>query len=148
MRGLCLNIYDNFTKTPSDLIHNRILSLLRGGKEKLGANVAGAHLLTSWLIMPAKRPDDRADYCLGCSFLPSASTRYSFLHLGGVGRYLYGRTLVRARPNEHSQRTGLTSQRSQVIMSEFIEQVKLPSRIGKSELPNWNGEYFKNVNAI
>ena len=37
-------------------------------KRKLGANAmkrvaAGAHL-------PAKRPDDRADYCLDCSFLP------------------------------------------------------------------------------
>ena len=43
-------------------------------KEKLGVNAmkrvaAGAHLPTSWLSESAKRPDDRADYCLGCSFL-------------------------------------------------------------------------------
>ena len=31
---------------------------------------AGAHLSTSWLFEPAKRSDDRADYCLDCSFLP------------------------------------------------------------------------------
>ena len=36
---------------------------------KLGANamkhvVAGAHLQTPWRFEPAKRPDDRADYCL------------------------------------------------------------------------------------
>ena len=31
---------------------------------------AGAHLPTPWLFEPAKRPDDRADYCLYCSFLP------------------------------------------------------------------------------
>ena len=29
---------------------------------------AGAHLPTPWLFEPAKRPDDRADYCLDCSF--------------------------------------------------------------------------------
>ena len=31
----------------------------------------------------------RADYCLVCSFLPRASTRYSFLHLSGVGCALW-----------------------------------------------------------
>ena len=31
---------------------------------------AGAHLPTPWLFEPVKRPDDRADYCLDCSFLP------------------------------------------------------------------------------
>ena len=31
---------------------------------------AGAHLSTPWVFEPAKRPDDRADYCLDCSFLP------------------------------------------------------------------------------
>ena len=45
------------------------------GKRKLGANAmkrvaAGAHLPTPWLFESAKRPDDRADYCLDCSFLP------------------------------------------------------------------------------
>ena len=30
---------------------------------------AGAHLLSPWLFEPAKRPDNRAYYCLGSSFL-------------------------------------------------------------------------------
>ena len=30
---------------------------------------AGAYLPTPWLFEPAKRPDDRADYCVDCSFL-------------------------------------------------------------------------------
>ena len=39
-------------------------------KGKLGAYAmkrvaAGAHLPNPWLFEPAKRPDDRADYCLG-----------------------------------------------------------------------------------
>ena len=45
------------------------------GKRKFGAYpmkcvAAGAHLPTPSLFDPAKRPDDRADYCLDCSFLP------------------------------------------------------------------------------
>ena len=50
---------------------------------------AGAHLPTLRLFEPAEHPNDRADYCLDCSFRPSASTRYSFLHLSGVGRALW-----------------------------------------------------------
>ena len=37
-------------------------------ERKLGAHAmkrVGAHLPTPWLFEPAKRPDDRADYCLG-----------------------------------------------------------------------------------
>ena len=42
---------------------------------KFGAHVikriaAGVHLPTPWIFEPAKRADDRADYCLDCSFLP------------------------------------------------------------------------------
>ena len=50
---------------------------------------AGAHVPTPRFFEPAKRPDDRADFCMDCSFLPSASTRYSFLKLNGVGRALW-----------------------------------------------------------
>ena len=57
---------------------------------------AGAHLPTPWLFEPAKCRDDRADYCLDCSFLlfllllvRSASTRYAFLQLNGVERALW-----------------------------------------------------------
>ena len=31
---------------------------------------SSAHFPTPWLFEPPKRPDDRADYCLDCSFLP------------------------------------------------------------------------------
>ena len=46
-----------------------------GRKGKLGVYVmecvaAGAHLPTPWLFEAAKHRDDRADYCLDCSFLP------------------------------------------------------------------------------
>ena len=52
-------------------------------------NIAGAHLPTPTLFGPTKRPDDTADYSLGCSFfLTIVNTRYSFLHLGGLGRAL------------------------------------------------------------
>ena len=41
----------------------------RKGKESWGYMLAkrvaaGAHLPTLWLFEPAKRPDDKADYCL------------------------------------------------------------------------------------
>ena len=44
-------------------------------KGKLGAYAmkrvaAGADLPIPWFCEPAKRRDDRADYCPGCSFLP------------------------------------------------------------------------------
>ena len=42
---------------------------MKEGKGKLDAHAikgvaAGAHLPTHWLFEPAKRPDDRTDYCL------------------------------------------------------------------------------------
>ena len=52
------------------------LAFLGKRKEgKLGTNAmkrvaAVAHLPTPWLFELAKHPDDRADYCLDCSFLP------------------------------------------------------------------------------
>ena len=54
--------------------------ILKEKEEKLGANAmkrvaAGAHLPTPWLFEPDKRPDDRADYCLDCSFLPQCKHR-------------------------------------------------------------------------
>ena len=46
-------------------------------KREVGAHAikrvaARAHLPTPWLFEPAKRPDDRADYCLG---LPQTTDR-------------------------------------------------------------------------
>ena len=53
---------------------------------------AGAHLPTPWLIEPAKRPDDRADYCLGCSFLSLMRTLGThFSQLSELGRALQPR---------------------------------------------------------
>ena len=59
---------------------------------------AGAHLATPRLFESAKRRDDTADYCLNCSFLPSASIRYSFLQLSGQGRTVWGNS---DWPNEY-----------------------------------------------
>ena len=56
-----------------------------------------AHLSASWLFESAKRPNDRPEYCLWCTFSPSASARSC------------GRTVFRARRNERSQRTGSPS---------------------------------------
>ena len=36
---------------------------------------AVAHLRTPWLFEPAERQDDRADYCLDCSFVPYCKHR-------------------------------------------------------------------------
>ena len=47
---------------------------------------AGAPLLTPWLFEPAKRLDDKADYCLDC-FLHQS--KHFFLHFNGVGRALW-----------------------------------------------------------
>ena len=49
---------------------NLIENTVRKEKKKVVAHVmkrvaAGAHLPTLWLFEPGKRPDDRADYCLG-----------------------------------------------------------------------------------
>ena len=46
-----------------------------GNEGKLGAYAmqrvaAGAHLPTPRLFEPAQRLDDKADYCVGCSYLP------------------------------------------------------------------------------
>ena len=56
----------------SDSTRRFAMKALGGKKEKgkLGAyNIkrvaAGAHLPTPWLFEPAKRLEDRADYCLG-----------------------------------------------------------------------------------
>ena len=64
-------------------------------KGKLGANAmkrvaAGAHLPTPWLFEPAKRPDDRADYCLDCSFLPQWKHRVLVFTLEWSGARLVG----------------------------------------------------------
>ena len=59
------------------------------GKGKLGTYAmkrvaAGAHLPTPWLFEPAKRPDDRADYYLGCSFLPWCKHQVFALEWRGI----------------------------------------------------------------
>ena len=40
-----------------------------GGK-RYETRSRGPRLPTPWLFEPAERPDNRADYCLDCSFLP------------------------------------------------------------------------------
>ena len=56
-----------------------LIMLHTSKKGKLGTNAmkreaAGAHLPTPWFFEPAKRPDDRADYCFGFSFLQCKAT--------------------------------------------------------------------------
>ena len=50
---------------------------------------AGAHLPTPWLFEPAKRPDDRADYFQGCSFLPQWKHQVLVFTLEWRGRALW-----------------------------------------------------------
>ena len=50
---------------------------------------AGAHI-PAWLFEPAKRPNDIEPTTAWTAVSsPSASTRYAFLHLSGVGRALW-----------------------------------------------------------
>ena len=66
-----------------------------GTKGKLRANAmkrvaAGVHLSIPWLFEPAKRPDDRVDYFLGCTFLPKCKHHVLvFIQLSGMGRALW-----------------------------------------------------------
>ena len=53
-------------------------------EKKLGAYAlelvaAGAHLPNPWVFELAKRPDDRADYCLNCSELGHLAVPINFL---------------------------------------------------------------------
>ena len=61
---------------------------------------AGAHLPVPWLVETAKRPDDRADYCLGCSFRPQCKHQVFVFTLEWGAPY--GRKMVRPRPNEQT----------------------------------------------
>ena len=72
---------------------------LEVGKRKVGTKAmkriaAGADLPTPWLFEPAKRPDDRADYCTTAWIAvssPSARARYTFLQSSGLGRALWAK---------------------------------------------------------
>ena len=51
---------------------------------------AGAHFPTPWVFEHVKSQDDRADYCLDCSFLPMCKYHvFVFTLLSGVGRALW-----------------------------------------------------------
>ena len=60
--------------------------------------VAGAHLPTPWLFNPQNAKTNEPTIAWDAVSFPSASTRYSFLQTG--------EQFMRARPNEHFQRTG------------------------------------------
>ena len=71
------SIYISFLREPTrpTLGTSDFLRDARTKKRKVGVYAmkrvaAGAHLPTPWLFEPAKRPDEKADYCLGCNFLP------------------------------------------------------------------------------
>ena len=50
-----------------------------------GAVTAGAHLACAWLFEPAKRPNDRADYCLYSSFLPKCKRQIFVFTVDWIG---------------------------------------------------------------
>ena len=83
---------------------------------------AGAHFSTPWILnLRNSQTIEPATKWTAVS-LPSTSTRYSFSQLSGFGRALR-RTGVRARPNEHSQRTGPPS-----IVDQFLRLKKQLAR--------------------
>ena len=83
-------------------------------KGKLGAYAikrvaAGAHLPTPWLCEPTKRPDDRADYCLDCSFLTLRKHRVetfskSWFHVNFSMPLRWSLTIMDSRHNWLSSR--------------------------------------------
>ena len=63
-----------------ELINETVERPTAGHAVKIGAYAmnrvaAGADLLTPWLCEPARRPDDRVEYCLECSSLPKCKHR-------------------------------------------------------------------------
>ena len=83
------------------VLHYRIAV---AGANAMKRVAAGAHLLAPWLFEPVKCPEDRSDYCQDCSFLPRCKHQVLVCTLEWGAPQ--GRTVVRARPNEHYQRTG------------------------------------------
>ena len=67
---------------------------------------AGAHLPTPSFLEPAKRPYDRADYSLDCSFLTQCKHRVLVFTIEWIGARPVKGTVVRSPPNEHPERTG------------------------------------------
>ena len=57
---------------------------------------AGAHFPTPWNFEPAERPDDRADYCLDCSFLPQCKYHVLVFRLNEM--YAQMMMMIKPRP--------------------------------------------------
>ena len=67
---------------------------------------AGVHLEASWLLN-LRNPDDRIDYCLGCSFLSLCDNRYSFYNNvdgDAPSSRDWGRAVLKSRPNSISSK--------------------------------------------
>ena len=91
---ICSTQTNTHTQIYRHIENNSCLKLLTWKKEKLGTHAiksiaVGNHFLTPWLFKPVKHPDIRAAY-KRIAGSPSASTRYSFLCLNGVGHTLMG----------------------------------------------------------
>ena len=69
--------------------------------ERVAAGAGSAKLL---VFEPTKRPDDKSDYCMGCSFLLSANMRCSndsSMDCDAPSRRDWARTVVRSQPTGH-----------------------------------------------
>ena len=73
---------------------------------------AGAHLPTPWLFQPAKRSDDRADYCLGPQYNSSTFCEHSLIKFKNKNTSMYFRTKT----------NGLKLKSNQIIM--IIRSIK------------------------
>ena len=96
------------------------------GKRKLGAQAmkrvaAGAQSPDSYAFWAWKRPDDGDDYSLDCSFLPQGKHQVLVFTLEWSGTHPNGWTVTRARPIEHSQRSGPPSSGDQETPVDSIE---------------------------
>ena len=74
-------------RRPAFIQENTVYESVLGRiEEKLGAHAikrvaARTHLSTLWLFEPAKRPDDRADYCVDCCFYWKKNSWYEWIML-------------------------------------------------------------------
>ena len=103
------------------------------------------YLPIPWFSEPTKRPDDRGDCCLDCSFLRWCTHQVLVFTLEWNGARPMDEQWWRARPNEHSQRIGPPSNadyfpclRENQMGQDSFEPQTSPSRVRCSAVaPKW-----------
>ena len=109
-------------RTPTSVSWAENFLSIQTGKGKVG-RIRYEAPPTPWLFVPTKRTDDRAEYCLDCSFLPQCKHQVLVFTLEWSG----------AGPNnEISQRTGPLS--SADLFSCLSEKLKRVSHLGQASL--------------